>query len=601
MRTLAKSLTLAWLLYTQLSAGYKWPSPQYDALETFLYEGQRGDGSNLASLVHPCRKRTGTMASIAAEWLRFAFHDMATHNADDGSGGLDGSIVYELGRSENFGLGFNQTLIDFETFPNKYVSRADVIALGGVFAVATCGGPIIPFRGGRVDTWTAGGFGTPEPQQDLATLTESFRKQGFSSTEMIALTACGHTIGGVRDSDFPMLVSPSTTPGVPHIVDFDTTTQYDNKVITEYLDGTTQNPLVVSSNATMTSDLRLFISDGNQTMRSLSDPNEYLNQCQSLIERMLNTVPHGVSLTDEITLLPAKVWGVQMTIEQGQLVFKANLRLTQPIGSKLNMNRTVTMFWCDKYGDSANCKKSTKSAPTVNVVQDDPNNSPITFRMGLYFVHYSFVVPIDVSASISKFWFELDEHNGTSVTVYNNDGGNYPVVQDQILFVPMMSTALYVSNGTYTKTYTNRNGEAFTKVYNFTVAVRQGSSPSRVYATAYDNAIQNFTYPLNTTIDFSRNSSMSSVGGYDFYTGSLEDIGYLATLDLHVDIDGATYTDDFRQTSFLDNTPYVQPSSVDANAHPTSSSRLSCAVSTSYLIGSGSIGIFLLLVPLYLL
>ena len=25
---------------------------------------------------------------------------MATHNVDDGSGGLDGSIVYELGRAE---------------------------------------------------------------------------------------------------------------------------------------------------------------------------------------------------------------------------------------------------------------------------------------------------------------------------------------------------------------------------------------------------------------------------------------------------------------------------------------------------------------------
>jgi hypothetical protein len=97
------------------------------------------------------------MASIAAEWLRFvsstnpaereiylyvcqAFHDMATHDVDNGTGGLDGSLVYELGRAEvslcipeslqndndyqqNFGLGFNQTQTDFSTFPNKYVSR----------------------------------------------------------------------------------------------------------------------------------------------------------------------------------------------------------------------------------------------------------------------------------------------------------------------------------------------------------------------------------------------------------------------------------------------------------------------------------------------
>lgn len=29
-----------------------------------------------------------------------AFHDMATHNADNGTGGLDGSLVYELDRPE---------------------------------------------------------------------------------------------------------------------------------------------------------------------------------------------------------------------------------------------------------------------------------------------------------------------------------------------------------------------------------------------------------------------------------------------------------------------------------------------------------------------
>lgn len=101
---------------------------------------------------------------------------------------------------------------------------------------------------------------------------------------MIALTACGHTIGGVRDADFPTLVSAGTDPTKPHIVDFDSTTQYDNKVyvyflvslwlsltlffsVTEFLDGTTQNVLVVTPNTTMASDLRVFTSDGNQTMR----------------------------------------------------------------------------------------------------------------------------------------------------------------------------------------------------------------------------------------------------------------------------------------------------------------------------------------------
>lgn len=86
-------------------------------------------------------------------------------------------------------------------------------------------------------------------------------------------------------------------------------------------------------------------------------------------------------------------------------------------------------------------------------------------------MHYNFVVPIEGSASISKFWFEVDEHNGTSATVYNNEGNDYVMAQDQVIFVPTMSTAFFRSNESYTKTYTNRNGEAFTKVYNLTVAV----------------------------------------------------------------------------------------------------------------------------------
>jgi len=524
---------------------------------------------------------------------------MATHNVDDGTGGLDGSIVYELGRSENFGLGFNQTLTDFETFPNKYVSRADVIALGAVFAVATCGGPVIPFRGGRIDTWTLGVSGTPEPQNDLPTLKEMFRKQGFSNSEMITLTACGHTVGGVRNADFPNLVPASTDPSKPSIVDFDSTTQFDNKVVTEYLDGTTQNVLVITSNATMASDLRVFASDGNQTMHSLADPNQFNNQCQTLFERMLNTVPRDVSLTEEITLLPAKVWGAQLTIEHNQLVFKTNLRLTQPINDKLNKNRTVTMFWCDKYGGSANCKGSTKAAQPAKVVQDDPNNSPITQRMGFSFVHYKFVVPIQAAQSISKFWFTVDEHDGKTATVYNNEGDFYVVPQDQVVFVPTMSTALFRSNGSYVKTYTNRNGEAFTKVFNLTVAVREGSNPSRVYASVFDNAIRNFTYPLNTTMDFARNTSIPSVAGYDFYSGNVEDIGFQATLDLHVDIGGTTYTDDFRQTTFLDNTPIIDPTTVDANGHPSSSSQSSFVVPVRLVVGSGLFGLLLALLPIH--
>jgi catalase (peroxidase I) len=109
---------------------------------------------------------------------------------------------------------------------------ADVIAIGAIMAVSTCNGPVIPFHAGRVDVWAPqSSNNTPLPEDSIETLRESFRKQGFTPAEMITLTACGHTMGGVRSSDFPQLVSPPTSnSSAPNIKNFDTTTSFDNAV-----------------------------------------------------------------------------------------------------------------------------------------------------------------------------------------------------------------------------------------------------------------------------------------------------------------------------------------------------------------------------------
>ena len=100
--------------------------------------------------------------------------------------------------------------------------------------MSTCGGSNIPFKGGRIDAWAAGSFGTPQPQHDIATLTESFRNQGFNQSEMIKLVACGHTMGGVRSLDFPQLVMPGPNGDIPDIDDFDDTMQFDNLVLVAF-------------------------------------------------------------------------------------------------------------------------------------------------------------------------------------------------------------------------------------------------------------------------------------------------------------------------------------------------------------------------------
>ena len=82
---------------------------------------------------------------------------------------------------------------------------ADLIALGIVFAVQECGGPVIPYSVGRIDATEAGPATVLLPEESPATHIEEFQLQGFNQTEMIALIACGHTLGGLRQVDFPTI------------------------------------------------------------------------------------------------------------------------------------------------------------------------------------------------------------------------------------------------------------------------------------------------------------------------------------------------------------------------------------------------------------
>ncbi|KAG6916604.1 hypothetical protein DXG01_006161 [Tephrocybe rancida] len=523
---------------------------------------------------------------------------MATHDASNGTGGIDGSIAYELDRPEvsyttfsswssslsllkNFGAGFTSTLSDFAVYPNKYISRADVIALGAVFGVSTCGGPIIPYRGGRTDVWAAGPLGVPQPQESLQTHKEMFARQGFTPAEMIQLTACGHTIGGVRSTDFPDLVPANPSSQKPVFVDFDTTTQFDNAVVAQYLDGTTLDPLVVTTNATMASDLRIFSADNNDTMHSLSSPDTFTSTCQNILERMVNVVAHGVTLTDEITVLTAKVHDVQLTFERNAFVFKASFRLQQNITATVNKKRVVKMLWCDRYGSNQNCKGNTRSALPANNLQEQPNLSPVSQSRGFSFINYNFVVPVDATASISKFWFTVDENDGSTVTTYQNGGNGYPVIQDQLLFVPTLSTNTLVQNASLVARGGGAPITGLVKQYFIVAAVRNGNTPSRVYMDALDLAITGFPTPLNTTIDLQLNSSMTPTQGYNFYTGTIQDTGFQLTLDIHsLSSDGTIYTEDFKQTSLLDNTPYVAPTNVTSSkqSSPSSATRLANSV-----------------------
>ncbi|KAJ0262891.1 putative L-ascorbate peroxidase 6 [Hirschfeldia incana] len=134
----------------------------------------------------------------AAGVLRLVFHDAGTFELDDNTGGINGSIVYELERPENAGLKRSLKVLEkakIKIDEIQPVSWADMIAVAGSEAVSMCGGPTIPVVLGRLDSKQ------PDPEDKLppeslnaSGLKECFQRKGFSTQELVALSGA-HTIG----------------------------------------------------------------------------------------------------------------------------------------------------------------------------------------------------------------------------------------------------------------------------------------------------------------------------------------------------------------------------------------------------------------------
>jgi len=64
------------------------------------------------------------------------------------------------------------------------------------------------------------------------------------------------------------------------------------------------------------------------------------------------------------------------------------------------------------------------------------------------FLGYDFAVPIFANQSVSKFWFEVNEGNESAPIVYDNGGKGYVFQQDEVIYVPWLSTKHLTSDGT---------------------------------------------------------------------------------------------------------------------------------------------------------
>ncbi|KAJ7763420.1 heme peroxidase [Mycena metata] len=432
---------------------YVWPSPQLDALEALRWDQAGVNTSSgtqvIAGFVEPCGAFVGadnTGRANVADWIRTAYHDMATYNVTDGTGGMDASIRD----------GFANTLAILEDTGNPLVSIADMLAVGAIMAIESCGGPVVAFRGGRVDTVAPNNPGVPEPQDPLESHIAVFARQNFTQTEMIGLVACGHTFGGVQNAAFPQVVpvlnDPNNTESVSH---FDQTfTHFDNNIAMEYISGTTQNPLVVGLNDTTNSDKRIFGSDGNTTMLSFANSADlFASTCASLFTKMLNTVPAGVQLTEVINPLPVKPDYLHFNLgaDGESLQFSTQVRLWDLPNP--NSTHTVLMLWDDRASNSS----STSTPTSTNNITLVPSKV-VTAAGGRFTASWysSPLLTLDAFRGITNMRFFVDGK------LEDQDGVGFAVADD-IVWSDMSCVTSDFNSAT------------------FAVAVCKSLAPTRVY------------------------------------------------------------------------------------------------------------------------
>ncbi|KAK7192239.1 hypothetical protein DPSP01_010242 [Paraphaeosphaeria sporulosa] len=421
-------------------ADYVWPGPN-DYMEDLLYL-QSGfnrlgfiDGILSCAFGQNVRGRQNS-----AEWIRTAYHDMATADVEAGTGGLDASIMFETNRGENKGSAFNNTFGHLHSFYTTRSSGADLLALAVVGSMSVCGGYDVPLRVGRVDATEAGRTGVPEPQQDLDTHTKIFAMQGFNQTEMIELVACGHTLGGVHHEDFPEITGDDTEGNVTAFEYNESQFKFDNNVVTEYLANKTSNPLVSGQNDTMNSDKRIFAADGGATMRALANPTHFQERCALLMARMIDTVPSTVTLSEPLTPIDVKPYINTLALNaNGSIDFSGSVRVRYDGDTGRSADDlSAYITYVDRAGKNV-------SAP-VQAARPSWESGTAQGFNGIKFVFFEWDTQVAADAGVSAFNFFLTTTSTGKTVEYDNGGKGFPV-KDNVLFQQKQSCQSFTSNG----------------------------------------------------------------------------------------------------------------------------------------------------------
>ncbi|KAK2671207.1 hem peroxidase [Fusarium oxysporum f. sp. vasinfectum] len=409
------SATLAFaLIHFSAASQLVWPS-KWDEVEDLLYMQGGFNKRGFADALRTCEFGSNVPGTQnTAEWLRTAFHDAITHDAKAGTGA------------------FNNTFGFFSGFHNPRATASDLTALGTVLAVGACNGPRIPFRAGRIDAYKAGPAGVPEPSTNLKDTFAAFTKAGFTKEEMTAMVACGHAIGGVHSVDFPEIVGikadPNNDTNVPFQKDV---SSFHNGIVTEYLAGTSKNPLVASKNATFHSDKRIFDND-KATMKKLSTKAGFNSMCADILTRMIDTVPKSVQLTPVLEAYDVRPYITELSLNnKNKIHFTGSVRVRITNNIRDNNDLAINLIYVGRDG-----KKVT--VPTQQVTFQGGTS----FGAGEVFANFEFDTTMDAKNGITKFFIqEVKPSTKATVTHDNQKNGGYKV-DDTVLYQLQQSCAV---------------------------------------------------------------------------------------------------------------------------------------------------------------
>ncbi|GKT85007.1 LOW QUALITY PROTEIN: WSC domain containing protein [Colletotrichum tofieldiae] len=534
----------------QVQADPTWPS-DIDELEEIMYQMFNARTRKFADAVFPCTKETnGAGRQTAAEWLRTAFHDMAPANAGAGVGGLDASIQYELSvGGENTGPAFATSMTFFAPYLTRKSSMSDLIALGVPLDRLS----LWPYRRNR-----EGAVGVPQPGNAIQIFRQQFDRMGFTAQEMVQVTACGHTIGGVHSAENPTIVPVDTFAN--GMAPMDTTAGvFDSKVVTEYLDGTTKNPLVftMGSARNMNSDFKVFNSD-NATMRAMADNAAFKSVCKTVFEKMVNTVPSGVTLTDAIKPYTVKPVELQLSLASAStLQLNGFIRVRT---SEIPLDTIAGLTINYKTRDGSSTCGSSNCVFTLSVLG-------ISRGLEDNFAWFPITQTFPVSTGISSFTVTINKKDGSS-TLFNNNGNSYSL-QDGI-FLQQPQSCLQQTAGDAT----------------FVVAVRNDrtSLPVKV-EISYKTKRTTSVVPLlsKMTVDMVKGSCQ---GSYTFFTVTTNIPGGLSpesTMEFISGEGASALVDSFKKANPIGGTCAAVTVSSIATSTTASASRTSSTVPTATL------------------